>query len=397
MPNYLRSGKLVLFASLLGAQSVFALDKKVDDKIHANHSGFVENSGQIIDQHQKVNASVRYLLSTKGLNMQLRNNGFSYDVWKPTAAKKGAYQLHRLDFNFINANPSAEIITDHHAMASYTYGQAHVKASSFKNVTYKNVWNNIDIVFHENNGKPKYDFIVRPGARLADIAFSINGAQEITASTKGLLLKNSIATLTESIPASYLSTKDSYKKIIVNFEKKSDGSYGFKTNELIPENATLTIDPTPNRLWATYIGGTGYEEVFGTSIATGGDIFVTGQTSTISYIATTGAVISSINGAVDAFVAKYNVAGNLVWFRYFGGSDFDYATSISKNITNTLVIAGYTSSSSGLATTGNAFGGGIDAFVAKLDTAGAILWSRYYGDAGDDQVQQRRAGQHRDP
>lgn len=386
MPNYLRSGKLVLFASLLGAQSIFASDKKVDDKIHANHSGFVENSGQIIDQHQKVNTAVRYLLSTKGLNMQLRNNGFSYDVWKPTAAKKGAYQLHRLDFNFINANPSAEIITDHHAMATYTYGQAHVKASSFKNVTYKNVWSNIDVVFHENNGKPKYDFIVRPGARLADIAFSINGAQEITASTKGLILKNSIATLTELIPASYLSTKDSYKKILVNFEKKSDGSYGFKTNELIPETATLTIDPTPNRLWATYLGGTGYEEIFGTSIATSGDIFVTGQTSTISYIATTGAVISSINGAVDAFVAKYNVAGNLVWFRYFGGSDFDYATSISKNITNTLVIAGYTSSSTGLATTGAAFGGGTDAFVAKLDTAGTVLWSRYYGDAGDEQA-----------
>ena len=68
-------------------QSVFALDKKVDDKIHANHTGFVENSGQIIDQHQKVNPSVRYLLSSKGLNMQLRNNGFSYDLWKPTAAE----------------------------------------------------------------------------------------------------------------------------------------------------------------------------------------------------------------------------------------------------------------------------------------------------------------------
>ena len=48
MPNYLRSGKLVLIASLIGMQSVFALDKKVDDKIHANHTGFVENSGQSI-------------------------------------------------------------------------------------------------------------------------------------------------------------------------------------------------------------------------------------------------------------------------------------------------------------------------------------------------------------
>jgi hypothetical protein len=386
MPNYLRSSKLVLIASLLGLQSVFALDKKVNDKIQSNHNGFIENSGQIIDQHQQVNSSVRYLLSTKGLNMQLRSNGFSYDLWKPTAAKKGAYQLHRIDFNFINANPALEIVTSKNALASYRYGQAQLKANAYADVTYKNVWKNIDIVFHENNGKPKYDFVVKSGAKLTDIAFAINGAQEFTAGINGLVIKNSIATITESIPASFLTTNGSTKKILVNFDKKADGTIGFKTNEEIPENATLIIDPTPNRLWATYLGGVGYEEIFGTSIATSGDIFVTGQTSTISYTATTGAVISSVNGAVDAFVAKYNVAGNLIWFKYFGGTDFDYATAISKNITTSLVIAGYTTSSTGLASTGNVFGGGNDAFVAKIDTAGLTIWSRYYGDAGDEQA-----------
>jgi len=386
MPNYLRSSKLVLIASLIGMQAAFAVDKKIDTKDFSNHNGFVENKGQIIDQQHHVNTSVRYLLSTKGLNMQLRSTGFSYDVWKPLAAKKGTYQTHRLDFNFVHANPSIEVLTAHAMAGRYTFGKEQLQANSYQEITYKNVWNNIDIVFHESYGKPKYDFVVRPGANLSDIAFTIAGAQEITASTSALVLKNSIATITESIPSSYLSLNNSKKNIVVLFEKRADGSFGFKSNVQIPENATLVIDPTPNRLWATYLGGAGYEEIFGTSIATSGDIFVTGQTSTIAYTATTGAVIATISGAVDAFVAKYNVAGNLIWFKYFGGTDFDYATAISKNITTTLAIAGYTTSATGLASTGNVFGGGNDAFVAKIDTAGLTIWSRYYGDAGDEQA-----------
>jgi hypothetical protein len=43
--------------------------------------GFIENKGQIIDQKGKTNPDVKYLLNTPGLNVQLRKNGFSYDVY----------------------------------------------------------------------------------------------------------------------------------------------------------------------------------------------------------------------------------------------------------------------------------------------------------------------------
>ena len=44
--------------------------------------GFIENKGQIIDQKGKPNPNVKYLLNTNGLNVQLRENGFSYDVYE---------------------------------------------------------------------------------------------------------------------------------------------------------------------------------------------------------------------------------------------------------------------------------------------------------------------------
>ena len=42
--------------------------------------GFAENKGQIVDQKGKPNPNVKFLLNSRGLNVQLRKNGFSYDV-----------------------------------------------------------------------------------------------------------------------------------------------------------------------------------------------------------------------------------------------------------------------------------------------------------------------------
>ena len=44
--------------------------------------GFKENKGQIIDQNGKPNNAVKFLLNTNGLNVQLKQNGFSYDIYE---------------------------------------------------------------------------------------------------------------------------------------------------------------------------------------------------------------------------------------------------------------------------------------------------------------------------
>jgi hypothetical protein len=44
--------------------------------------GFKENKGQIIDQKGKPNPEVQYLLNTSGLNVQIKTNGFSYDIYE---------------------------------------------------------------------------------------------------------------------------------------------------------------------------------------------------------------------------------------------------------------------------------------------------------------------------
>jgi hypothetical protein len=62
----------------------------VFQSLHANNpffktfskSAFIENKGQIIDQDYKSNPTVLYLLNSPGFNVQLRRDGFSYDVYQ---------------------------------------------------------------------------------------------------------------------------------------------------------------------------------------------------------------------------------------------------------------------------------------------------------------------------
>ena len=96
--------------------------------------GFKENKGQIIDQKGKPNNAVKYLLNSGGLNVQLKKNGFSYDIYEakkhpinrsqdensktlPFPSKDNdklpdytlEYQYHRIDIDFLNSNPNSRI------------------------------------------------------------------------------------------------------------------------------------------------------------------------------------------------------------------------------------------------------------------------------------------------
>src|ERR1044071_2937404 len=51
------------------------------EKNQAGSYGFIENKGQVNDQNHLPNNAVKYLLSTNGLNVQLRAGGFSYDAY----------------------------------------------------------------------------------------------------------------------------------------------------------------------------------------------------------------------------------------------------------------------------------------------------------------------------
>lgn len=145
----------------------------------------------------------------------------------------------------------------------------------------------------------------------------------------------------------------------------------------------VKFDSSGVRQWGTYFGGSGSD--FGHSGAVDGlgNIYLTGYTNSTNNISTVGTHQTSFGGYNDAYLAKFNNNGNLIWGTYYGGIDNDYSNACTVDSNYDVYIAGSTNSTSSISTNGAhqiVYGGGDqDAFLSKFDSSGAQVWGTYFG------------------
>ncbi len=398
----------VLILCNLNAQSKIDIGKFNSKK---SQCGFIENKGQIVDQNRKANSEVIYLLSDmNGMNVQLKMNSFSYDTYKAEAldtekdplainmqpnmisAKDYKYSFHRVDIELVGANANPEIIAEQPSTSYVNYYNATSKSKAtnlhnYKKITYKNIYSGIDMIFEAQASKDKsfeYSFIVHPGADANQIKLHYKGAKETRLNENKINIDVVNGRFTENIPASWV--KETNTKLTVSYKNIANDIYSFNV-PAYNTSQTLIIDPNPNLDWATYFGGSGNETGTGVVCNTNGDPFITGYTNSTATIATTGANQSTFGGGTrDAFVAKFDNNGAIIWATYFGGSGDDQATGITCDAEGNVIIVGVTNSTD-IAVPGAfqaAIAGLTDAFVAKFNTSGILKWATYYGDSGDD-------------
>ena len=99
---------------------------------------------------------------------------------------------------------------------------------------------------------------------------------------------------------------------------------------------------------------------------------------------------STYGGISDAFLAKYNATGSLVFSTYLGGSKNDQSGDIAVDGLGNSYVTGYTYSNNFPMKNAydNTFGGGnYDAFVAKFDSNGSLVFSTYYGGNSEENGQ----------
>ena len=379
--------------------------------------GFIENKGQIVDQNGNTNSGVKYLLNTNGLNVQLRKNGFSYDIYEPEKKSKAnnskdkntsylkneagkiddnavKYNYHRIDIDFVNSNASVELIPhektdgyDNYYNVSNTPNGI-LEVAKFKKVIYENIYNHIDVIFFvpEDIKKPvEYNFLIRPGGQISDIQLKLNGCQTDLIDNK-IRLKTRFGIMEETLPMSWVENGTGKNEVVINYKKINKNIYSFESSENL-EGKKIIIDPTPNRLWGTY-----YNDGYISSITTDNldNLYFCGTTSISTNIATLGSFQPNLFQYNDAFIVKFDSNGNRIWGTYYGGNNNDSFNSINI-FNNELILGGTTRSSNNIATPGSFKSyltpGGFmvsDAFIVKFNLNGQRIWGTYYGGEHDD-------------
>ena len=151
----------------------------------------------------------------------------------------------------------------------------------------------------------------------------------------------------------------------------------------------IKFSNTGARLWCTFFGGTADDFIYGVACDAASNVYVTGQTSSTTGIASSATVYqSALSGSNDAFVAKFNAGGTLQWSTYFGGTAQEEGLALACDASSNVNVIGQTSSIVGIATPSGfqqVLNGTNDAFVAQFTTAGALNWGTYYGGEGLEQ------------
>lgn len=365
---------------------------------------FVENKGQVINQHYKSRNDIQYQLYGNGVNVFVGNGQLHYQFNKINYTKNkhpkpsqpeqtiSSVNAYRMDISLVGANPKAEIITENKQTYRESYrleriGKNKVTAFSYGKITYKDIYPNIDWVLYTKDGKLEYDFVVRKGGNVKDIKLKYKGATKLALQEGALVMQSPLGNVHENKPYSY--DAQTGRTVASNFVLNND-IVSFNTEA---HNGTLVIDPKVS--WATYYGGNGTDQSTSATADTSGYVYMVGYTGSISNIATTGTYQTSYaGGTYDCFIAKYDNTGTPVWGTYFGATGTEAAQDV-EYYKGYLYITGYTSSvtSSGMATKDaydttydggtTSFGTG-DAFLAKFTTDDSLVWSTYYGGSGSD-------------
>lgn len=137
----------------------------------------------------------------------------------------------------------------------------------------------------------------------------------------------------------------------------------------------MKYDSAGNSQWVIQSGSAVDTVARAVAIDASGNIYVAGDTA-----GNIGGQTNYAGGSTDAFVAKYDANGNLLWTRLLGTTGDDGAYGIAADASGNVYVTGNTTGS--FATFTNA--GGTDIFVAAFDTNGTSLWVKQFGTAKDD-------------
>ena len=339
---------------------------------------FVANAGQL-------DSRVRYAAQAAGVR-------FSFTQKDVVLAFSNGNKAVALQLTFLGANPKTTIRGRRLRAGRVNYllgsdpARWHTGLPTYGQVVYRDLWPGVDMVFGGAAGRLKYEFLLRPGAKVQRIRLAYRGADGLSVDKAGgLRIRTALGVLTDTRPRSYQQVGGRRVPVGSRFALggKPATAFGFAVGRYDPRRP-LVIDP--GLAYSTFLGGSGFD-VGTIAVDAAGNAYLAGQTSSADFPTSAGVLDAGLSGNYDAFVAKLNPAGSaLLYSTFLGGSSNDAGNGIRLDASGDAYLTGSTISADFPTSPGafdTSYNGGTDAFVAKLNPAGsALLYSTLLGGSG---------------
>ncbi|MCK5559012.1 MAG: SBBP repeat-containing protein, partial [Thermoplasmata archaeon] len=376
---------------------------KILKNLNSINGFFTENQGQINDE------AVRFYIRGKGI--WFLDNCVVFDLQEPleVAGPENALQsnLRRnfetdlansgprkgviMKLNFEGANevsPEGNYMLPHES--NFFLGNDPTKwctnVPNYREIIYKEIYDNIDLKYYETSNGLKYDFIVHPGGTPSDIRLSYEGIQDLFVDPYGdFRIKTELGDVIDSGMVVYQNINNVETNLESKFVLLGSDTFGFEIIDDYDHNQDLVIDPL---VYSTYLGSSDYDVGYEVDVDSNDNAYVTGYTGSSDFDDTTlGAYDEAHNGGHDVFLTKLNPTGtSLLYSTFIGGSSSDEGRDLVIDSSGNIYICGVTSSNN-FPTTSNAYDEvynlNQDGFVVKLNPAGTGLndlkYSSYLG------------------
>jgi len=159
------------------------------------------------------------------------------------------------------------------------------------------------------------------------------------------------------------------------------------TNQNTPfaDGFLAKYDSAGNVLWAQRIVGDESERGAALAAGNAGEVYLLGGFA--SGTVTLGGIMLTNHGGSDLFLAKYSSSGGVLWARSEGGIGDELPAGLALDSAGNSYLAGsFTGIAEfgGVSITNNSPPGVLDAFAAKFDEMGGVLWAVHAGGSGGD-------------
>ena len=239
---------------------------------------------------------------------------------------------------------------------------------SYQTVAYPGIYEGIDLFTWGRRNSLKYEFHVEPGADYHQIQVSYQCIEGLSLDDAGAL--HIQTELGELIDdAPYIYQEINGEQIEIAGEFLLIDQDTYSFQLTGDYDTDTELIIDPLLAWSTYLGGTAYDYGYGIAVDGSGNVLLAGATGSSGWIS--GGFDTSRDGDFDAFVAKLSSAGAHLWSTYLGGTGDDYGYGIAVDDSGNPVVTGHTFSS-GWISGGfdTSYGGTGDAYVVKIYDSG---------------------------